>query len=889
MEQSRENENDKRLFCQEDDKRDVFVDAGAPDGGDGSRESPYNTIQKAVDENEDEFSQVFVRPGEYREEVTVDRGPLWIFPAEQYGVVLRGSITIKKEKTRVRGLNIYAKKSGIILAEGAINCRIQQNRIHEVGRGCAGIKVNANTCKGCLISDNIIDLRDAPGHGRTGIQAKRGTVFASNRFEFNKVTGCETGIALLEEPRREEKTGTTEKSSIDKTSNVSSNQIFGNGTGLLIGFPSVSVRYNHFSRQETAAVSIEAKGAHLEGNRFFDDAQSVITSATEVTITSNIIAGAAGSAIEITGGDVELRHNTLHQGSDAAVLLDISENASCEATGNIFSHPNGSIRWKGGLSLSRNLFSTSSPFVETAVGASSKPNLEIGPEAIIGDPRFVDPDRDDFHLRPNSPAARAAGATKVRVDADGIGRLWKRAASIGAYEVEGGPEDSGTIHVVNPEATDGGDRGDTTYRTIADACAQAQPGDTVLLADGEYALEENIEGCAGAPRAPITIRPAKSGNALLKESKLFFDRCSYIRVQGLRFSEPKPGYLCLGPYCRNNSIVDTVAEGQDLGGSAMGVEGPGSQRNLFQGNVIKFEEGISGISIRCQQCNWHQTLRGNDISGFKYGIQTGLGSFPTAPPGYHVIAENVLHDNEKDGIHTKGTDQIIYGNNIYGNTKNGITTRYGARNVIVGNWIHGNGNGLRLHSPSHFVVNNVIFKNGGSGITAAACRDSTKQKVQLNWEPAYEPPHEIWIAHNTICKNGSKPISAGVGSRLMVLLNILVGSDPDSSAIGIEQGAALRQVEGNLYHRARPPLLREYEGGRYSIVADPMFKDFDGDDFELHEESPARKRPRFQDALSSVLSGVPCGIQRPDHIGSSLPPLAEATQSRCGQPSSARP
>ncbi len=281
-----------------------------------------------------------------------------------------------------------------------------------------------------------------------------------------------------------------------------------------------------------------------------------------------------------------------------------------------------------------------------------------------------------------------------------------------------------------------------------------------------------------------------------------------------------------GPYCRNSAVINCVAiRTAEGGGNAISVQGPGSQHLLFEGNTIELNHGAVGINFACQRFNWRQTLRGNDISGCFYGVQTGGGSYPTAPPGYHIIEGNTFHDNWKDGVHTKGTDQIIVGNHFYNNTGHAITTRYGARNVIVGNWIHDNGHGIRLHSPSHFVINNLIYNNRGRGIHAASWPGGQEADYPYNFEPSYEPPHEVWIAHNTIVGNGDTPIDANVGARLMILRNIIVGNDPSKPAIAFARGSAARQVEGNLYWQALRPVLREYEGGSFERVADPMFVD----------------------------------------------------------------
>ncbi len=826
--------------------RQLFIDPNAPEGGDGSRERPYSSIQGMVDTFEEDRGYVFLEPGVYEEDVVINRKQFWFMPARQYDVVLRGSITVQQPGVIIRGMNILSEGSGIVIEEGAKNCRIQQNRIQSFGEGHAGIEVAA---PGCEISDTIVDLRGGEGAGRAGIRVRVSEGVTGTRLDFNQVAGCETGIAFV-----------GAQDLVDHENIASANRLLSNTVGLLIDASGVTARHNEF-RSNTTGARITAGGALLAGNRFLGDDRAVASTGDGVVLESNVIAG-SDAGVAIQGGVATLLHNTLH---GASALLEVAEGARCDARWNILSGSDEPVQAAGELALSGNLYSRGAP--------------ETDADAIVGDPSFADPAHHDFRIDSDSPAAHAAGASAVRTDADGIGRPWGPAASIGAYEAPGEREGR-SIHVA-PGAEGGDGTPERPFGSIAAACSKARPGDRVLLANGEYEFGEETLECAGAPDAPIAIAPASADGATIVRSRLWLARCSYVHIEGLRFHEPPGGYITLGPHSRHNVVRNTVGIRESQGGgTGISVSGPGAQRNLFENNLVALNRGGVGLNISCQRYNWHQTIRGNDISGCYYGVQTGGGSYPTAPPGYHLIEGNVFHDNWKDGVHTKGTDQIIVGNHFYGNTGHAITTRYGARNVIVGNWIHNNGAGMRLHSPSHFVINNVIYNNRRWGIHASAWPGGQEAEWPYNFEPSYEPPHEVWIAHNTIVGNGEGQIDANVGSRLMLLRNIIVGNDPERPAIVFSLGGGARQVEGNVYWNTRPPLLREYEGGLHSVLADPMFMAPEDGDFRPSEGSPAYDIAEFRDALSAVLSDAPCGVELPQHAGASLPPASEAPQER---------
>ncbi len=267
-------------------------------------------------------------------------------------------------------------------------------------------------------------------------------------------------------------------------------------------------------------------------------------------------------------------------------------------------------------------------------------------------------------------------------------------------------------------------------------------------------------------------------------------------------------------------------------------------------------------------------MSANDISGCYYGIQTGAGAYPTAPPGYHRIEGNELHHNWKGGFHSKTTDNIIRGNHVHNNDSCGMTTRYGSRNVFEGNWIHSNSRGMRLHSKSHFVVNNVIFNNGGDGIYLGSWPGDKEGEYPYSFEPYYEPPHEVWIANNTIAHNSGAPIFADNGTQVMALRNILVGTGEDAPGVKFAVGGVARQVEQNLYWQCRPPLLREYEGGEYDVLADPLFVDPENGDYRADRDGPAWDVSAIGDAFWEMLRlSVPMAEAPPkEHIGAHLGP-----------------
>jgi hypothetical protein len=825
-------------------RRDVFVDPYAPPGGDGTREAPYASIQETVEKHDADWGQVFLQPGVYREDVDIHRGRFWFFPAQQYGVELQGSITVRRPGTRIRGLTVHSAGSGIILAEGATQCEVQHCRITAVGEGCAGIDVAADGVAGCLINGNVIELDE--GADRAGIRVRVGAGVIGNRLDHNKIAGCEVGIDLH-----------AGEGCTDETNIVSGNQVLRNAIGLLADAPGLTAVWNTFRDNLRAGAEVTGGSATIDGNRVEGNARGMVVSGGEVTLSNNVVTQNAEAGIDVSGGKASLLHNTLHHEADAP-LLTVAGDAEVTARYNILAGAQPIALTGGQLSAYRNLFPER---IASDIA---------GDEPVFGEPGFVDAARGDLRLQPGSPVARAADDIEVTCDADGVGRPRGDAASLGAYEAPGAVAGR-EIHVA-AGAEDGDGSAGRPFASVAAALEGVRPGDSVILHPGEY--EENVTISAhGAPDAPVTIRAQAARQVTLQRSTWTLADAAYVRIEGIDFREPSGAGLALGPYVQHCEFVDNrVIREAEGGGSGISVSGPTSSHNLFERNVIQLNHGGVGLQIGCQRHNWHITIRGNEISGCYYGIQTGGGSYPTAPPGYHLIEYNELHSNWKDGFHSKTTDNIFRGNDVHHNSSHGITTRYGSRNVFVGNWIHDNGSGMRLHSKSHFVINNLIYNNRGNGIYLGSWPGGQEGRFPYNFEPSYEPPHEVWIAHNTIAGNGEAPVSVDSGAQVMLLRNILVGNDDVQPAIVFGPGGVARQVEQNLYWKARPPLLREYEGGEYDRVADPLFLDAEHGDFRVSDDSPARTVTPLGDALLFVLSSQPAAFELGHQIGANLGP-----------------
>ncbi len=404
---------------------------------------------------------------------------------------------------------------------------------------------------------------------------------------------------------------------------------------------------------------------------------------------------------------------------------------------------------------------------------------------------------------------------------------------------------------VQSEATGGGDGSSAhPFNTLAAGLADLLPGDTILVGPGNYRVKVTVS--ALAPKdAPILIRSSESHAAIIEEGSIKLEDCANVIIEGFRFIA-SPDAVSFGRDARHCAVRNChLTSPESKLSSAITVLGPSASHNLIEDCILEGNKNRKrdGIHLDCQRFNQHLIVRRCKISGFYCAVQTGSGAYATAPPGHHIIEECEFFGNT-DGVHCKMTDSIIRNCHLHHNLGFGLTVRCGCRQLIEGNRIHHNGTGIRLHSSSHLVRNNLIYQNKAGGIIAT---------VKMG-EPYYDPPTSIFIVNNTLWQNEGYAIRLEQGARLSWMRNIIVGKSNDEPLIERENtdekadwdmSGIIRMADFNLYHQGTVPLLTEHEGGEHDLFADPGLVDPENGDFNLSANSPARN------AISPEWSSLP--------------------------------
>lgn len=261
------------------------------------------------------------------------------------------------------------------------------------------------------------------------------------------------------------------------------------------------------------------------------------------------------------------------------------------------------------------------------------------------------------------------------------------------------------------------------------ALGSSQPGDTIILAPGEWKDAAIEIGKGGAEGSPLTIRAQTPGETLLTGSSALKIKAPHVVVDGLYFTR---GCLPEG----DASVVHFLSHHGTLKNTAIIDFNPGK---FESGYYWVFFEGDDNLVERCyfKGKNNMQPLLGNavtdsrrntvracyfkniphaDGNGREILRMWGPGKFdPADPDGAYCVVEGNLFDHA-DGEGTEIVSLKSNHNRLVGNTvvatRGCFNIRQGSHNTVAGNIILGAGvtgaQGLRMSGTSNVVKDNVV-------------------------------------------------------------------------------------------------------------------------------------------------------------------------------------
>ncbi len=220
------------------------------------------------------------------------------------------------------------------------------------------------------------------------------------------------------------------------------------------------------------------------------------------------------------------------------------------------------------------------------------------------------------------------------------------------------------------------------FRQIRAAVAVAQPGDTILVADGSY-LGFSILNFTGTVAAPLTIQAQGTGAVITNTTDrtdyhsnrdiIFISYCFYVVIDGLQ------GYNATRAGLRIDNSPNVTVEHCTFGNNTTwGIVTDFSNNLLIQYNDCYGSVQQHGVYVSDSSLSpivRYNTFHDNAACGLHMN-----GGFPDGPPGLisHALIEfNVIYNNGAaggSGINCDGvTNSAFIGNVIYNEHASGMS------------------------------------------------------------------------------------------------------------------------------------------------------------------------------------------------------------------------
>jgi poly(beta-D-mannuronate) lyase len=251
----------------------------------------------------------------------------------------------------------------------------------------------------------------------------------------------------------------------------------------------------------------------------------------------------------------------------------------------------------------------------------------------------------------------------------------------------------------------------TSISGLRSAIAAAQPGDTVVLADGSYSNSSAISVArAGTSSARITIAAETIGGATISGTAGFMldSGASYVTIRGFRFTHSGGGMKVAAG--TNNCLITRNYFTIPGTGSYLRVAGTDNEvsYNSFQN---KTESGAF-IVLDEDNITWrpyvhHNYLRNHTYDGANGG--EGIQVFSVLPRvEYNLFEEIHVHGEYISIKESSGSQGGFYRYNTFRNLTNGdLSFRYCRNDLVEGNFFI-NTPGLRVYGKNHTIRNNYV-------------------------------------------------------------------------------------------------------------------------------------------------------------------------------------
>ncbi|WP_124980271.1 polysaccharide lyase 6 family protein [Nonlabens xiamenensis] len=369
---------------------------------------------------------------------------------------------------------------------------------------------------------------------------------------------------------------------------------------------------------------------------------------------------------------------------------------------------------------------------------------------------------------------------------------------------------------------------------LKQAIKKSQPGDTIVMKDGQW-KDVNIKFKAmGTSEKPIVLRSQTPGEVKLTGSSTLRLGGDYLEVHGLWFDGGDPGDSHVirfeadsdtpARYSRvtNCAVINVGPQQRDLTSYYVSLHGKGNRLDhcVFQGKLNKGP--VVAVRLKESVDNQHQidhNYFGERIPlGFNGGETIRIGTSQYSKQSSKTIVENNFFEKcngEIEIISIKSANNIVR-NNLILESEGTITLRHGDYNLVEGNLIIGNNNpntgGIRMINKGNIVQNNIIIGVKGDGYRAPLCIMNGIPNAELN---EYDQVIDGVMQNNTIVN--SSPVSLAINTRdnataapeNTVFANNLFYSTERNMALEVVGDISGIRIEGNIVN---PTLIQDHDG-----------------------------------------------------------------------------
>ncbi len=318
---------------------------------------------------------------------------------------------------------------------------------------------------------------------------------------------------------------------------------------------------------------------------------------------------------------------------------------------------------------------------------------------------------------------------------------------------------------------------------LAKANKQANPGDVIILQNGDWNNVSMTLSCAGTVENPITFKAETAGKVLITGNSNLKLGGSFIVVDGLNFSNGYAGDNAVINFRMNKT---TVANNCRVTNCV--INSFNNPKRMDENYWVSF----SGKKNRIDHCTFLNKLNmgvlmavtleddasrenfhsiDHNYFGVRLPLASNSGEIIRVGVSQHCqfnsntqVTDNYFEhcDGETEIVSIKSGSNIVR-NNLFKECQGGVVLRHGDNNTVENNIFLGNGKegtgGVRIINAGQWVVNNLFYKCRGEGFRSPL---SIMNGVPNSPANRYVPVTDAVVSNNSFVN--CAPISLCEGS-----------------------------------------------------------------------------------------------------------------------------